>query len=62
MRPVALPDSESAQPYPVTAGHLLSSAAGFAVLRTLVPGEGSSAVAVSLAGHGSNLPVGGRAA
>jgi CBS-domain-containing membrane protein len=46
---MALPDSEPAQPYPVIAGHLLSSAAGFAVLWTLGPGEGSSAVAVGLA-------------
>jgi hypothetical protein len=41
MRAVALPHSEPAQPYPVIAGHLLSSAAGFAVLWTLGPGEGS---------------------
>ena len=46
---MALPDSEPAQPYPVIAGHLLSSAAGFAVLWALGPGEVSSAVAVGLA-------------
>ena len=46
---MALPDSEAAQPYPVIAGHLLSCAAGFAVLWLLGPGEISSAVAVGLA-------------
>jgi CBS-domain-containing membrane protein len=46
---MAMPDSEPAQPYPVIAGHLLSSAAGFAVLWALGPGEASRAVAVGLA-------------
>jgi CBS-domain-containing membrane protein len=46
---MALPESEPAQPYPVIGGHLLSSAAGFAVLWALGPGEVSSAVAVGLA-------------
>jgi CBS-domain-containing membrane protein len=46
---MAVPDSEPAQPYPVIAGHLLSSAAGFAVLWTLGPGEVSTPVAVGLA-------------
>jgi hypothetical protein len=53
---MALPDIEPAQPCPVIAGHLPSSFAGFAVLWTLRPGEGPSAVAVGLAGHGSDLP------
>jgi len=46
---MAMPDSEPAQPYPVIAGHLLSSVAGFAVLWALGPGEASSAIAVGLA-------------
>jgi CBS-domain-containing membrane protein len=45
-----MPDSESARPYPVIAGHLLSSAAEFSALWALGPGEVSSAVAVALAG------------
>jgi CBS-domain-containing membrane protein len=46
---MGMPGSEPAQPYPVIAGHLLSSVAGFAVLWTLGAGEVSSAVAVGLA-------------
>jgi CBS-domain-containing membrane protein len=46
---MGMPDSEAAQPYPVIAGHLLSSAAGFAVLWAMGPGEAASAVAVGLA-------------
>ena len=46
---MGMSDSEPAQPYPVIAGHLLSSVAGFAVLWTLGAGEVSSAVAVGLA-------------
>jgi hypothetical protein len=46
---MSTPDSEPAQPYPIIAGHLLSSAAGFAVLWTLGPGEVSTPVAVGLA-------------
>jgi CBS-domain-containing membrane protein len=46
---MASPDSGPAQPYPIIVGHLLSSAAGFAVLWAAGPGEVSSAVAVGLA-------------
>jgi CBS-domain-containing membrane protein len=46
---MGMPDSRPAQPYPVIAGHLLSSASGFAVLWALGPGEVSSAIAVGLA-------------
>jgi CBS-domain-containing membrane protein len=46
---MAVPDTEPAQPYPVIGGHLLSCAAGVAVLFLLGPGQVSSATAVGLA-------------
>jgi len=46
---LSLPDSEAAQPYAVIAGHLLSTAAGFAALWCLGAGMTASAVGVGLA-------------
>lgn len=46
---IAAPDTPAARPYPVIAGHMLSTLVGFIVLWSLGPGELQNGLAVALA-------------